>query len=255
MANSEKNTDDGLVFGKNPVIEILKSGAQVDSVYISTDDEKIASYIISLAKQKNAVVKRIHPNKLEKMCGSDRHQGVAARCSLCSYCELDDIFNAAELEGKPPFIAICDGVEDPHNLGAIIRTCECAGVHGVVIPERRGCGITPAVVRASAGACGHVKIHRAKNLASCIDEIKKRGVFCYYADMDGVCCYDADLTGAVALVIGSEGFGPSRLVKQKCDGVVSLPLKGKINSLNASVAAGIVIYETVRQMRGREVEK
>ncbi len=249
MENAQKRFDNDIVCGKNAVAEILKSDVPVDTVFVSSPDDKFVSYIVSLAKQRGAAIKRVPPAKLENLCGSDRHQGVALRCSMCSYCELDDIFLKADSAHEPPFIVVSDGVEDPHNLGAIIRTCECAGVHGIIIPERRGCGITPAVVRASAGACGHVGIHRAKNIAACIDEIKKRGVFCYCADMDGESCYDTDLTGAVALVIGSEGFGPSRLVKQKCDGVVSLPMKGMINSLNASVAAGIVIYETVRQMR------
>ncbi len=248
LVDNVNNSECDLIYGKNAVTELLKSKNSVDTVYISIDDsEPFCAYIIALAKQKDAVVKRIHPMKLSKLCGSDRHQGVAAQCTLCEYCELDDIFKAAADKGEKPFIFIADGIEDPHNLGAIIRTCECAGVHGIIIPERRGCHITTAVFRASAGACSHMLIHRAKNLVSAIEEIKDRGVFCYCADMDGYSCYSTNLTGACAIVVGSEGFGPTKLVKERCDAVVSLPLRGEINSLNASVAAGLLVYEVVRQ--------
>jgi rRNA methylase, putative, group 3 len=236
-----------IISGKNAVTEFLKSGGRADVLYVTSDDDDSYRYIISLAKETGAVVKKTHPQKLSRLCGGERHQGVALSCMLCEYKDIDYIFEYATQTGRPPFIIIADGIEDPHNLGAIIRTAECAGAHGVVIPKRRGCSITAAVFRASAGACGHIPIVRANNLASEIREIKKRGIFCYGTDMDGEACYDTDLTGATALVIGSEGFGVSRLTKDLCDKIIALPLLGSLNSLNASVAAGIVMYEYVRQ--------
>ena len=248
MSERNQNIDNEIVYGRNAVTELLRSDNGVDTLFLSSDENDAANaYLVALAKEKGAVIKRVHPQKLSKLCMSERHQGVAVQCTLCVYRELDDLFQLAHDRGEAPFFLIADGVEDPHNLGAIIRTCECAGVHGIIIPERRGCRITSAVFRASAGACSHMLIHRAKNLASAMQTIKKRGVFCYCADMDGDSCYQTDLTGACALVIGSEGFGPSRLIKAQCDGVVSLPLKGQVNSLNASVAAGLLVYEAVRQ--------
>lgn len=244
------NPDDGIVFGKNAVTEILKSDMRVDTLFISNEsDDRALSYLAALAKERGAVVKQIHPIKLQKLCGSERHQGVALQCALCEYCELDDLFELAKTRGEDPFFIVLDGVDDPHNVGAIIRTAECAGAHGVIIPRRGGCAITASVVRASAGACAHVKIVRASNIAGEIREIKKRGVFCYCAEADGESCYDADLRGAAVLVIGSEGFGASRLVRELCDRTVSLPLMGELSSLNASVAAGVLMYEIVRQRR------
>ena len=240
-----------IISGKNAVTEFLKSDGRADVLYVTSEDDDSYRYIISLAKEAGAVVKKIHPQKLSRLCGGERHQGVALSCTLCEYKDIDYVFEYAAQTGRPPFLIIADGIEDPHNLGAIIRTAECAGAHGVVIPKRRGCPVTAAVFRASAGACGHIPIVRASNLASEIREIKKRGVFCYGADMDGETCYDTDITGATALVIGSEGFGVSRLVKDLCDKVIALPLLGQLNSLNASVAAGIVMYEYVRQNMGK----
>lgn len=240
-----------LVYGKNAVMEFLKSGGRADTLYISAENDRAYSYIVALAKDAGAVVKRIHPQKLARLCGSERHQGVALSCELCEYRDLDYVFEYAASRGQAPFIIIADGIEDPHNLGAIIRSAECAGAHGVIIPKRRGCSVTPAVFRASAGACGHIPIARVGNLAAEIREIKKRGVFCYCADIGGEPYYGADLTGAAAFVVGSEGFGVSYLIKELCDKVISLPLRGNINSLNASVAAGILIYEYVRQNEDR----
>ncbi len=237
----------GIVYGKNAVTELIKAAQTVDTLYICRQDDKSLNYIAALAKEKGAVVKNIPPAKLEKLCGSDRHQGVAAVCAACEYCELEDLFDAAALSGEPPFLLIADGVEDPHNLGAIIRSAECAGVHGVIIPKRGGCAVTTAVYRASAGAASHMHIMRATNLAAVVREIKQRGVFCYCADGAGESCYKSDLTGACALVIGSEGFGVSRLLRELCDITISLPQLGKVNSLNASVAAGVLMYEIRRQ--------
>ncbi len=241
----------GLIYGRNAVTELLKSGSGVDTVYISdSEQEKNVSYYTALAKNCGAVVKRVPDSKLEKMCGSERHQGLAAAASLCTYRTVEEMLSAAAEKGEAPFIIIADGIEDPHNLGAIIRTAECAGAHGIVIPKRGGVGVTPAVHRASAGAISHMMVARVANIANEIRELKKKGVFCYCADMDGQLCYDTDLTGPIALVIGSEGFGVSRLVRELCDQVVRLPMNGEVNSLNASAAASALIYEIVRQRLG-----
>ena len=238
----------GVVFGKNAVFETLRSGVRADTLFISSEaDERSCAHIIALAKERGAVIKTLHPLKLQKITGSERHQGVALQCALCEFCSSGDMLAAAAELGEAPLLVLLDGVDDPHNVGAIIRTAECAGAHGVIIPRRGGCGITPAVVRASAGACAHIKIARVSNLASEIRELKKRGVFCYCAEADGEQCWQSDLTGPAALIIGSEGFGVSRLSRELCDRVVSLPLRGNTTSLNASVAAGILIYEIVRQ--------
>lgn len=214
---------------------------------MAAGEDSALNYIVALAKESGVLVKTIHPQKLARLCGSERHQGVALSCQVCAYADIDQVFARAVQSGRPPFIVIADGIEDPHNLGAIIRSAECAGAHGVVIPERRGCPVTPAVFRASAGACSHLLIVRAGNLAALIRDIKKRGVFCYGADTAGESCYTVDLTGAAALIVGSEGFGISRLIGDLCDKMISLPLLGHVNSLNASVAAGVFMYEYVRQ--------
>lgn len=244
--NEQANSE--VVYGRNAVTELIKGAEAVDTLYVSGDpNDKALGYIVSIAKEKGAVIKQAPASKLQKLCGSERHQGVAVFATLCEYCELDDIFNTAAEKGEAPFIIIADGIEDPHNLGAIIRTAECVGAHGLIIPKRHGCSVTSAVHRTSAGAISHLNVMRAVNLASVIREIKERGVFCYCADADGENCYGCNLTGASALVIGSEGYGVSRLVRDLCDVVVSLPMKGEINSLNASVAAGVLMYEIRRQ--------
>lgn len=241
-------TEDEILYGKNAVIEFLKSGGRADTLYLSTEaDEQTYKHIIAHAKEVGAVVKKVHPIKLEHLCNSSRHQGVALACTLCEYCEIEDLFACAQRMGAPPFLVIADGIEDPHNLGAIIRTAECAGAHGIVIPKRHGCAVTAAVHRASAGACSHLPIARVSNLASAVRDIKARGVFVYCAEADGQLCYDVDLTGAIAIVVGSEGFGVSRLIRDLCDGTIKIPMYGAINSLNASVAAGVLLYEVVRQ--------
>lgn len=240
------------IYGKNAIMELLKSGGGVDTLYVSDVHDKSVSHIVAMARQSGAVVKQTHPIKLASMAGNERHQGVVALCTVCTYSDIEDVFDWARQSGRPPFILIADGIEDPHNLGAIIRAAECAGVHGVVIPKRRGCAVTAAVYRASAGAVSHMLIVRATNLASLIRDIKERGVFCYCAEADGQLCYDTDLTGPAALVVGSEGFGVSRLVRELCDQTIRLPLYGSVNSLNASVAAGILMYEFVRQNGERE---
>lgn len=247
MEQNEQPTSE-IIYGRNAVTELIKSAEAVDTLYVSGDDsDKALGYIVSIAKEKGAVIKRVPQFKLQKLCGSERHQGVAVFANTCEYCELEDIFKTAEQKNEFPFIIIADGIEDPHNLGAIIRTAECVGAHGLIIPKRHGCAVTSAVNRTSAGAVSHLNIMRATNLASVIREIKDRGVFCYCADADGESCYSCNLTGASALVVGSEGFGVSRLTRELCDVVVSIPIRGEINSLNASVAAGVLMYEIRRQ--------
>lgn len=244
MTEFEQN----LVYGKNAVLELLKSERPVDTVYISSDeDEKRAALYIALGKEKGAVIKRIHPNKLTEICDDKRHQGIAAIGSIVVYSDVGDILQIAKERGEDPFLILADGIEDPHNLGAIIRTAEAAGAHGLVLPKRGGASINATVQRASAGAVNHLAIARVSNLASSVRELKKEGVFCYAADMDGDSAYRTNLTGPILLIIGSEGFGVSRLLKDLSDASVSLPMKGEVGSLNASVAAGALMYETVRQ--------
>ncbi len=245
---SGPEADSQVVYGRNSVIEALKSAEAADTLYLAQGGgERQDSYIAALAKQKGAVVKTVHPRKLAKLCGTEHHQGVALVCAVCTYSTLDELFAVAAARGEQPLFIVADGIADPHNLGAIIRTAECAGAHGVVIPSRGACAVTSAVHRASAGACSHVKIARVGNLAAAVREMKKRGVFFYCADMQGASCYSTDMTGPAALVVGSEGFGVSRLVRELCDVTVSLPIRGQVNSLNASVAAGVLVYEMVRQ--------
>ena len=246
----EKHSD--LITGRNAVTEALKSGRPIESLLVarSTDSSgRSFGQIIAMAREMNITVKEVSPAKLDAMCGGS-HQGIAALTAVHEYSSVDDIFALAESRGEAPFVILCDGIEDPHNLGAIIRTAEAAGAHGVIIPKRRAVGLTWAVGKASAGALEYMPVARVANLSACIEELKKRGLWIYCADMDGQTWCNGDLTGAVGLVIGGEDSGVSRLVREKCDGVLSLPMEGSINSLNASVACAIVIYEITRQRSG-----
>ena len=236
-----------LICGRNAVIELLKTDREVDTVYISSEEGEKLSYIAAMARARKIVVKNVPASKLSKMCGKERHQGVAAWAAATEYVDIDDILDMARKKHEDPFIIVADGIEDPHNLGAIIRTAECAGAHGLIFPKRGGSSITSAVQRASAGAATRLPLARVPNIAAAVRRLKDEGVFVYCADMDGEYCADVDMTGACALVVGSEGSGVSRLVKQLCDVTISLPLRGEIQSLNASVAAGAIIYEIVRQ--------
>lgn len=240
--NEEKNRD--LLIGKNAVSEALKSGREIDTLFIiKNTDNPALKRLASIAKENGAVVKEADTKKLDYMCGGANHQGVAAYVAAHEYSSVEEIFEYAKEKNESPFIVVCDEIEDPHNLGAIIRTAECAGVHGIIIPKRRSASLNFTVGKTSAGALEYMRVARVANLASCIDELKEKGCWIYGADMDGTDYKKADLSGAAALVIGSEGQGLGRLVKQKCDCILSLPMKGHVNSLNASVAAGILIYE------------
>ena len=245
----ESRTDkNDLIVGRNAVLEALQSGRAVDSVWVARG-ERTGSIgkIVHLCRDKGVVVKEVDAKKLDFACGHANHQGVAAWAAAHAYAELDDIFALADARGEAPFLIVCDELEDPHNLGAILRTAEAAGAHGVVIPKRRSASLSYAVAKTSAGAIEYVPVVRVPNIPSLLDTLKKRGVWLYAADMDGTLWSDVDFSGGVALVIGSEGKGVGRLVREKCDVAVSLPMQGKINSLNASVAAGILMYEVVKQ--------
>lgn len=245
--NREKHSD--LITGRNAVMEALKSGRPIECVMTARSSDGVQrslGQIIALAKKQGVTIKDVSPAKLDAMC-SGNHQGVAALAAVHEYASVEDMFALAESRGEAPFLIICDGIEDPHNLGAIIRSAEAAGAHGVIIPKRRAVGLTWAVGKSSAGALEYLPVARVANLSACIEELKKKGVWVYCADMDGQQWCGGDMTGAVALVIGGEDSGVSRLVREKCDGVLSLPMCGKINSLNASVACAIVMYEITRQ--------
>lgn len=241
--------NDRLIIGRNPVIEALKSGMLIDTLYVNRSSGGSVSHIIALAKERGIVVKDANEQKLSKLCRGASHQGVAAVGACAEYASIDDIFAAAEQKSEDPFIIICDEIEDPHNLGAIIRTAETAGAHGVIIPKRRSASLNFTVFKTSAGAASYVPVARVANLPAAIDELKQRGVWIYGTDGSGEDYTSRAMTGPIGLVIGSEGFGMGRLVRDKCDFLLRLPMSGKITSLNASVAAGIFMYEIVRQRR------
>lgn len=248
---SQSERDSNLIIGRNAVSEALRSGRNIDTLLVVRGERNgSVGRIISECKEKGVVIKEVDRKKLDFMCGQGNHQGVAAYAAVHEYSSVEDIFALAEERGEAPFIILCDELEDPHNLGAIIRTAETAGVHGIIIPKRRNASLTWAVGKASAGAVEYVPVARVGNLSSTIDDLKKRGLWVYTADMDGQNWCETDFSGPVALVVGSEGNGVSRLIKEKSDFVVSLPMRGKITSLNASVAAGILMYEVSRQRLG-----
>ena len=240
MENQESN----LIYGRNAVTETLSSGRELDVLYV----QKGASLgkIIALAKQRGVVIKELSDERLTSICGTPKHGGTAAELAAASYSTVEDILAAAQQRGKPPFIIIADEIEDPHNLGAIIRTAEAAGADGLIIPKRRSASLNATVFKTSAGAAAWLKVARVANLVDTIKRLKEQGVWVYGMEADGTPYDKADLSGAVALVIGSEGFGLGRLVRENCDMILSLPMNGKINSLNASVSAGILMYEVVK---------
>ena len=246
--NNERENEKDVIFGRNSVAEAIKSGRPLDSVMVARGDRSGSiPKIVADAKKAGIVIKEVDPKKLDFVCGHNNHQGIAAFGAVKEYSTIEDIFATAEERNEAPFIIICDEIEDPHNLGAIIRTAEAAGAHGVIIPKRRSASLSFTVAKTSAGAVEFMHVARVTNIPQTIDELKKRGVWVYCADMDGEPFYKSNLKGAIALVIGSEGNGVGRLVKEKCDVTLSMPMKGKINSLNASVAAGILMYEVSRQ--------
>ncbi len=238
----------GEIFGRNPVLEALKAGTTINKLIVAKGEQKGSiQEILRLAKEQRVQVQLVERNKLDKMFAGQNHQGVAAQIATADYVDWQDMLQAAKDKGEDVLLVILDELEDPHNLGAILRSVDAVGAHGVIIPKRRAVPLTDGVAKASAGAVEHVPVARVANIAQTIDELKKRGVWVAGASMDGREMYGQDLKGPLALVIGSEGKGISRLVSEKCDFLVSIPMRGKINSLNASVAAGLLLYEAYRQ--------
>ena len=243
------NEEDNLVIcGRNAVLEAFRSGKTIDRLYVQEGvaDGTLQS-ILRTAKKTDAVINFVNKERLNKYAEGDKHQGVVAMAAAYNYAEVEDILNAAKEKGEPPFIIVLDDIEDPHNLGAIIRTANQAGAHGVIIPKRHAVGLTATVARTSAGAINYTPVAKVTNISRTIEELKEKGIWFACADMSGELMYNCNLTGAIGLVIGSEGSGVSRLVKEKCDFVVKIPMFGQIDSLNASVAAGVLSYEIVRQ--------
>ena len=238
-----------IIEGRNAVIEALRAGRAIDKLYINKGEvDKTLGHIASKARDKGIVVVECDRRKLDFMSQTHAHQGVIAVCAVREYCSVEDIFAIAEGRGEVPFIIVCDEISDGHNLGAIIRSAECAGAHGVIIPKRRSAGLTAVVDKASAGAAEHMAIARVPNLPAAIRELKARGLWVYGTAADGASdLWHTDFTGPLALVIGSEGDGMGRLVAESCDYIVSLPMKGQVSSLNASAAAAITMYEILRQ--------
>ena len=236
-----------IICGRNPVLEALRSGREIDRLLVAhgTGGGSVTA-IIAKCRAKGILIKEISPQKLDYYCGGANHQGVAVMFASQEYAAVEDMFALAETRGEKPFLIICDEIEDPHNLGAIIRTAEATGVHGVIIPERRSASLNATVAKAACGALEYVPVARVTNIANTIDALKQRGVWVFGADMDGDDYTRTDFDTPCALVIGNEGKGIGVLTEKKCDAVISLPMHGKINSLNASVAAGILMYEVVR---------
>ena len=253
--SSEKDGHDGelndIYAGKNPIAEALAAGIIFDTVFVIKKDGPLAPLIAKCVKA-GAMIKEVHPAKLESLSGGANHQGIVAVASSAKPAEMDDIFKTAAERGEKPLILIADDIQDPHNLGALIRSAECAGAHGVIVPKHRSAMLGGVVAKSSAGAVSHIHIVKVPNLVAAMKELKDRGVWIYGADMDGGDFYKTDFTGASAIVIGSEGEGIGRLVKETCDGVISIPMRGKINSLNASVAGGILLFEAAVQRKKKE---
>lgn len=246
--NYENDRED-IIEGRNAVIEALRAGRIIDKIYIQKGDtDKALGHIASRARESGCVVVDADRRKLDSMSRTHSHQGVIAVAAVKEYCSVQDILAVAAERGEAPFVVICDEISDPHNLGAILRTAECAGVHGVIIPKRRSAGVTSIVEKTSAGAAEHIAVARVSNLNSVIMELKEAGLWIYGTAAEGASpLWKTDLRGPICVVIGSEGEGMGRLVSESCDVLVSIPLKGEIGSLNASAAAAVMLYEIIRQ--------
>ena len=253
MDNEKKNAltaeADGVIEGRNAVIEALRAGVTIDKIYIMKGEtDATLGHIASTARAKGIVVVDADRRKLDGMSRTHAHQGVIALAAVRAYATVESMLQAAADKGEPPLLVVCDEISDPHNLGAIIRTAECAGAHGVIIPKRRSAGLTAVVGKTSAGAVSYLPVARVPNIPALLKDLKKQGVWVFGTAADGnTTLYGADLKGPAAIVIGSEGDGMSRLVAENCDFLVSIPMKGRISSLNASAAAAILLYEAVRQ--------
>ena len=250
----EKREDNTILLGRNTVREAIRSGREIDAIYMTEAAEANAREILALAKSAGIPIKRASKSKLDELSRfaaqgekAANHQGIVAKAAAVRYSTLEDAEALAQQRGEPLFLIALDGVEDPHNLGAIVRSAEIFGAHGVIIPKRRSVGMTAAAAKTASGAEEYIPIIKVTNLPAVIDEVKEKGVFVAAADMDGADYYDANMTGPLLLIVGSEGHGVGRLVKEQCDFVVKLPMSGKINSLNASVAGSVLMYEAMRQ--------
>ena len=234
--------------GRNAVLEAFRAGRPIDKLFVQDGcKDGPVQTIVREARKHDTVIQFVARERLDQMSDTGKHQGVIATMAAYEYAEVEDMLELAQKKGEPPFLFLLDNIEDPHNLGAIIRTANLAGAHGVIIPKNRAVGLTSTVARTSAGALNYTPVARVTNMAKTIEELKKKGLWFVCADMDGTRMYDLDLKGPIGLVIGNEGEGVGRLVKEKCDMVASIPMKGDIDSLNASVAAGVLAYEIVRQ--------
>ena len=252
--DEQSEVDECVVSGRNAVKELLLGGRDIEKIYVQSGErEGSVNLLIGLAAERKIQIIDTDRVKLDRISGGARHQGIVAIAAERNYYSVEDILAYAAERGEPPFIIMLDGVEDPHNLGAVIRSAECSGAHGVIIPKRRAVGLTTTVAKASAGAVEHMRVAKVTNLAMTLDELKERGLWIYGADMGGESYYNTDMSGAVCIVLGSEGFGISRLVREKCDFIVSIPLYGKVNSMNVSCAGAVIMSEVARQreIKGR----
>lgn len=241
------------IIGRNPVLEAIRSDRSIDKIIVKKGHrEGSVVPIIKKARDKGIIVQEADVKKLDAIAEGENHQGIIAYVSAYSYVTVKDILERAAQKGEPPFVIICDKITDPHNLGAIIRTANCAGVHGIIIPKRGSVGINSVAAKTAAGAAEYTPVARVTNIASTIEDLKKEGMWFAAADMDGKDMYSIDLTGSLGLVIGAEGSGISRLVREKCDFIAAIPMAGQINSLNASVAAGVLMYEALRQRNAQK---
>ena len=248
----DKNVNESIIEGRNAVMEAFRSGKPVDKLYVldGCQDGAVRS-IIREARKHDTILNFVEKDRLNQLSETGKHQGVIASVAAYEYAEVEDMLKLAEEKGEDPFFILLDGIEDPHNLGAIIRTANLAGAHGVIIPKHRAVGITPTVAKTSVGAINYTPVVKVTNIGKTMDELIERGMWFACADMDGEVIYRQNLTGSIGLVIGNEGSGVSRLVKEKCDFISSIPMKGDIDSLNASVAAGVLAFEVVRQRLGK----
>ena len=252
MEEMKSPIEESKIEGRNAVLEAFRAGKTIDKVYIldGCQDGPVRT-IVREAKKHDTILNFVSKERLDQLSETGKHQGVIAVAAAYHYAEVEDLLERAAQKGEPPFLILLDNIEDPHNLGAIIRTANLAGAHGVIIPKRRAAGLTPTVAKASAGAINYTPVAKVTNLSNTIKELKEAGMRFVCADMGGTDMYDLNLTGPIGLVIGNEGDGVSKLVKEQCDMIASIPMKGDIDSLNASVATGVLAYEIVRQRLGK----
>ena len=246
--NNERENEKDVIFGRNSVAEAIKSGRPLDSVMVARGDRSGSiPKIVADAKKAGIVIKEVDSKKLDFICGHNNHQGIAAMGAVKEYSSIEDIFATAEERNESPFIIICDEIEDPHNLGSILRVSECAGVDGVIIGKRRSAQVNETVMRVSEGSANHIDVARVTNINATIDTLKDNGFWTYALEIGGSDIYKTDLKGKIAIVVGGEDTGVNRLTKEKCDAIITIPMKGKVNSLNASVACGVAVFEALRQ--------